>query len=133
MAERGPFMFLHPPDHGFRCRPDLCAQETSVPPSEQLGKFWCDSLVHDAAALDLLTEVVGKVGDGRRIDLNRALRSFRGEPAVPVGNKHARLPGKGRSVTNNTDRSRWAGCVSGPPEPAPAAGSGPGVPTAGTR
>ncbi|KAF0296808.1 2-amino-3-carboxymuconate-6-semialdehyde decarboxylase [Amphibalanus amphitrite] len=47
-------------DHGFRCRPDLCAQETSVPPSEQLGKFWCDSLVHDAAALDLLTEVVGK-------------------------------------------------------------------------
>jgi len=47
-------------DHGFQCRPDLCAQETSVSPRGQLGKFWCDSLVHDDAALDLLTEVIGK-------------------------------------------------------------------------
>ncbi|XP_037077535.1 2-amino-3-carboxymuconate-6-semialdehyde decarboxylase-like [Pollicipes pollicipes] len=47
-------------DHGFLCRPDLCAQETAVPPRAQLGKFWCDSLVHDGAALNLLTEVIGK-------------------------------------------------------------------------
>ena len=61
-------MVFYPPDHGFRCRPDLCAQETSVPPREQLGKFWCDSLVHDAAALDLLTEVTGKVSYRAALD-----------------------------------------------------------------
>jgi len=45
--------------HGWDVRPDLCAKETSLSPTEHCGKFWADSLVHDAAALDSVVRVFG--------------------------------------------------------------------------
>jgi aminocarboxymuconate-semialdehyde decarboxylase len=46
-------------DHGFTARPDLCATETSTPPRDMVRRFYVDSLVHDAAALRYLVEVMG--------------------------------------------------------------------------
>lgn len=45
--------------HGFECRPDLCAVDNAVPPKDYLGHFYLDSLVHDAKALKYLVELVG--------------------------------------------------------------------------
>ncbi|CAD5214388.1 unnamed protein product [Bursaphelenchus okinawaensis] len=45
--------------HGFKVRPDICASDTKVNPSEFNGKFYTDSLVHDTHALSLLSSVVG--------------------------------------------------------------------------
>lgn len=45
---------------GFTCRPDLCATDTDVPPIEQLGTFYTDSLVHSHKSLDLLVDVIGE-------------------------------------------------------------------------
>ncbi len=45
--------------HGFEARPDLCAVENGRHPKEYLGRFFVDSLVHDAAALRYLLEVFG--------------------------------------------------------------------------
>nr|CAB3219719.1 2-amino-3-carboxymuconate-6-semialdehyde decarboxylase-like [Phallusia mammillata] len=45
---------------GFTCRPDLCATNTKIPPKDQLGNFFTDSLVHDENALKLLVEVIGE-------------------------------------------------------------------------
>ncbi len=45
--------------HGFQVRPDLCAVDSSIDPQDFLGKFWVDSLVHDADALDFLVKKVG--------------------------------------------------------------------------
>jgi aminocarboxymuconate-semialdehyde decarboxylase len=47
---------------GFDVRPDLCAVDNPVPPREHLGRFWLDSLVHDA---DVLRYVIGLVGANR--------------------------------------------------------------------
>jgi aminocarboxymuconate-semialdehyde decarboxylase len=46
-------------EHGFRCRPDLCAVANEHGPSNYLGKFYVDSLVHDEDALRLLLKRVG--------------------------------------------------------------------------
>lgn len=46
-------------DYGFKVRPDLCAVDCSLSPRGQLGRFYVDSLVHDAAALKYLIEVMG--------------------------------------------------------------------------
>ena len=46
--------------HGFDVRPDLCAVDNNVAPKNYLGKFWVDSLVHDADALDFLIKKVGE-------------------------------------------------------------------------
>ena len=46
--------------HGFDVRPDLCALDNKVDPMNYLGKFWVDSLVHDADALDFLIKKVGE-------------------------------------------------------------------------
>ena len=46
-------------EHGFLVRPDLCAVDNSKNPREYLGKFWLDSLVHDAAMLEYLVKLVG--------------------------------------------------------------------------
>ena len=48
-------------EHGFNVRPDLCAVDNDINPRKYLGKFWTDSLVHDAQALDLLVKVIGEV------------------------------------------------------------------------
>lgn len=46
-------------DHGFRARPDLCAVDCAVGPRDHLGRFYLDSLVHDADALRALVRLVG--------------------------------------------------------------------------
>ncbi len=46
-------------EHGFRSRPDLCAVDNPVGPRAYLGRFWVDSLVHDAGALRFLVDTVG--------------------------------------------------------------------------
>ena len=46
-------------EHGFQARPDLCQVDNPRNPREYLGKFWLDSLVHDAAMLEYLVKLVG--------------------------------------------------------------------------
>jgi aminocarboxymuconate-semialdehyde decarboxylase len=46
--------------HGFQARPDLCATDNSTSPKEYLGRFYLDSLVHEARTLHYLIEVVGE-------------------------------------------------------------------------
>ena len=45
--------------HGFDTRPDLCAVDCRKPPRDFLGKFYVDSLVHDADALRFLIRQMG--------------------------------------------------------------------------
>lgn len=45
--------------HGFDCRPDLCAIDNEIPPINYVGKFWIDSLVHNPDALHFLIDVIG--------------------------------------------------------------------------
>jgi aminocarboxymuconate-semialdehyde decarboxylase len=47
-------------EHGFTTRPDLCAIDNNVNPRAYLGRFWLDSLVHDADALRFLITLVGE-------------------------------------------------------------------------
>ncbi len=46
-------------EHGFNCRPDLCAIDNPVNPRKYFGRFYVDSLTHDAEALRYLIKVVG--------------------------------------------------------------------------
>jgi aminocarboxymuconate-semialdehyde decarboxylase len=46
-------------EHGFHSRPDLCAVDNPRSPREYLGKFYLDSLVHDADTLRHLVRLVG--------------------------------------------------------------------------
>ena len=46
-------------EHGFNCRPDLVAIDNPINPREYLGKFWIDSITHDA---DLLRYVLALQG-----------------------------------------------------------------------
>jgi aminocarboxymuconate-semialdehyde decarboxylase len=46
--------------HGFRVRPDLCAVHNPIDPREYLGRFYVDSLVHDADALAYLLRIIGE-------------------------------------------------------------------------
>ena len=46
-------------EHGFNVRPDLCARDNNVNPRAYLGRFYLDSLVHDADALRFLIKLVG--------------------------------------------------------------------------
>jgi len=45
--------------HGYEVRPDLVAIDNPIHPSEYLGKFWLDSLVHDTKILKFIIELVG--------------------------------------------------------------------------
>ncbi|MFQ5490282.1 MAG: amidohydrolase family protein, partial [Phycisphaerae bacterium] len=47
-------------EHGFNVRPDLCAVDNGQNPRDYLGKFYLDSLVHDAEALRYLIRLVGQ-------------------------------------------------------------------------
>ncbi|KAK3104951.1 hypothetical protein FSP39_013924 [Pinctada imbricata] len=47
-------------EHGYNVRPDLCATDCKVSPRKFLGKFYTDSLTHDATALKLLVDVIGE-------------------------------------------------------------------------
>ncbi len=46
-------------EHGFNSRPDLVAIDNKINPREYLGKFWLDSLTHDAPMLDYIVNLVG--------------------------------------------------------------------------
>ena len=46
-------------EHGFNCRPDLVAIDNPVNPREYLGKFWVDSITHDAKALQFIIDEIG--------------------------------------------------------------------------
>lgn len=46
-------------EHGFDCRPDLVAVDNKINPRKYLGKFWLDSLTHDAPMLDYIVKLVG--------------------------------------------------------------------------
>lgn len=45
--------------HGFDCRPDLTAIDNPYPPKNYLGKFYLDSLVHNAEMLHYLIRLIG--------------------------------------------------------------------------
>lgn len=45
--------------HGFDVRPDLCAVDNDIDPRKYLDRIYFDSLVHDAAALEYLVNLVG--------------------------------------------------------------------------
>ena len=49
-------------EHGFNCRPDLVAIDNPINPREYVGKFWVDSITHDA---DLLRYVLALQGSKR--------------------------------------------------------------------
>lgn len=46
-------------EHGYAVRPDLVQVDNTVNPRDYLGKFWVDSLVHDAPAFNFLRASVG--------------------------------------------------------------------------
>ena len=46
-------------EHGFNCRPDLVAIDNQVKPTDYLGKFWVDSITHDANLLHYILEHQG--------------------------------------------------------------------------
>lgn len=46
-------------EHGFNCRPDLVAVHNDVNPREYLGKFWVDSITHDANYLKYVIDTIG--------------------------------------------------------------------------
>ena len=46
-------------DHGFNVRPDLCTIDNKVLPSEYIGQFYVDSLVHDQQAIQFLINQMG--------------------------------------------------------------------------
>jgi aminocarboxymuconate-semialdehyde decarboxylase len=45
--------------HGFECRPEVVAADNPHPPTKYLGRFWVDSLVHDARALHYVIDTFG--------------------------------------------------------------------------
>jgi aminocarboxymuconate-semialdehyde decarboxylase len=46
-------------EHGFKVRPDLCAVDSKLNPRSHLGRFYVDSLVHDAEMLRYLIRLIG--------------------------------------------------------------------------
>ncbi len=46
--------------HGFEARPDLCAVDNSRHPRDYVGRFYLDTLTHDAQALRYLLELFGE-------------------------------------------------------------------------
>ena len=47
-------------EHGFNVRPDLVAVDNTINPRDYIGKFWIDSLVHDAKAMNYIIDVIGE-------------------------------------------------------------------------
>lgn len=46
-------------EHGFNCRPDLCAIDNNVNPREYIGKFWIDCITHDIDMLQYYLRMQG--------------------------------------------------------------------------
>lgn len=47
-------------EHGFNVRPDLVAIDNPINPRDYIGKFWIDSLVHDAQTMNFILELMGE-------------------------------------------------------------------------
>lgn len=47
-------------EHGYNCRPDLCATDCDKNPAAYVGKFYCDSITHNPDATDFLAKVMGE-------------------------------------------------------------------------
>jgi aminocarboxymuconate-semialdehyde decarboxylase len=47
-------------EHAHKARPDLCAVDNKANPRSYLGKFYVDSLVHDAQMLKYIVELYGE-------------------------------------------------------------------------
>jgi aminocarboxymuconate-semialdehyde decarboxylase len=47
-------------EHGFNVRPDLVQTDNGSNPRDYLGRFWVDSLVHDAPAFNFLLQTIGE-------------------------------------------------------------------------
>lgn len=47
-------------EHGWHCRPDLCATDCKTNPRDFLGRFWVDSLTHDPTCLKYVVDLFGK-------------------------------------------------------------------------
>jgi aminocarboxymuconate-semialdehyde decarboxylase len=47
-------------EHGFNVRPDLVQPDNAINPRNYIGKFWIDSLVHDARAMNFIIAVMGE-------------------------------------------------------------------------
>lgn len=46
--------------HGFDCRPDLCATDNKICPTEYMGQFWIDHLTHSKEQLRYVLDLVGE-------------------------------------------------------------------------
>jgi aminocarboxymuconate-semialdehyde decarboxylase len=46
-------------EHGYNCRPDLVAIDNPVNPRNYVGRFWVDSITHDADALEFIMKYQG--------------------------------------------------------------------------
>jgi len=46
-------------EQGYRVRPDLTALDNDINPRDYLGRFYVDSLIHDAPFLDFVIKLVG--------------------------------------------------------------------------
>ncbi len=46
-------------EHGYNCRPDLVAIDNDVNPREYVGRFWVDSITHDADAFRFILNMQG--------------------------------------------------------------------------
>ena len=47
-------------EHGYLSRPDLTAIDNDVNPRDYLGRFWVDSLIHDAHFLHFVVDLLGE-------------------------------------------------------------------------
>jgi aminocarboxymuconate-semialdehyde decarboxylase len=47
-------------EHGFDVRPDLVAVDNTIHPSNYIGKFWVDSLVHSKKAMEYVIDIIGE-------------------------------------------------------------------------
>jgi len=46
-------------EHGWECRPDLCATDCKTNPRDYMGRFWVDSLTHDPDCLKSIVKLFG--------------------------------------------------------------------------
>jgi aminocarboxymuconate-semialdehyde decarboxylase len=45
--------------HGYNCRPDLCAIDVQADPRSYIRKFWVDGITHDLKTLEFLIDLMG--------------------------------------------------------------------------
>ncbi len=110
--------------HGFETRPDLCAVDNPLGPRHYLGRFFVDSLVHDAKTLAYILSIFGErsvalgsdypfpLGEDRPGELIRSMRTLsdqtrerllRGTALEWLGASGAKL-GHGPGVTSGVTR-----------------------------